>query len=610
MKKLLIIVLVMLMAGYAFAQVNVDVAGKIYNQFRWTDAISSMGAHTEHAWAASRDDVLKGNFVRSEVEFEVNATVSKYVKTYLRIKTIFDADDGNSSVEANASTWQTYWDANTGWFKLRGFRIDYLPPWNSVDVIQLGTPMGLGFSKWFMADRRYIDRDNAKGIYIKGNFGDKAKWNLIRMWQPNWQGWNWNTGDFKAEDGTWALNVNSQPMDNFGIAFDAVWYADTEFDSEDIENPNFAPADTTDIDDPNGIMTTKEIYQAFGFGLSGNYDLSDAVSFGFNGMFTGQSIDDALDADEDNIIDGFGGWEPCPQYASIFAPSFIFNIKTTDPFEIGFSPNLQFFNISHNYVSYWGSRREDDLLMINGGIDGIRNTYGEDLGLNTFLWGGTQNGVRHEFRDNDNLRLGEGLVESPVGYWGGTFDFNYDFDVITLLGQFNYIGRTDDTGGVIDEEDPNFDGPDSLMIYMPAHDFSGMVAEFGLKGKAGKINYGLGFRYGNWVDNKKKDIDDDFARTAMVIQPSFGLQLTDALNFELKPAYMTITDEMTDEIDGDTSMETSNIVISHKWVYNFGGFDFWLRGEHQIKSFDDKVDATEEFDLSGNTLHAAWEVKF
>ena len=58
--------------------------------------------------------------MRTEVEFEINATISQYVKAYLRAKTIFDADDTDEN--PNAAAWQTYWDAKTGWFKLRGFR--------------------------------------------------------------------------------------------------------------------------------------------------------------------------------------------------------------------------------------------------------------------------------------------------------------------------------------------------------------------------------------------------------------------------------------------------------------------------------------------------------
>jgi hypothetical protein len=596
MKRVIIVGLILSLVTIAFAQVKVDVAGKIYNQFRWTDGISDMGAHTEAPWNGGRMDPHKGNFMRSEVEFEINATVSRYVKTYLRMKTIFDADDDYAEGEVSAAAWQTYWDAKTGWFKLRGFRIDFMPPMQYVDVIQLGTPMGLRFSKWFMADRRYIDRDNAKGIYVQGNMGETWKWNLIRMWQPAWQGWDWNTGDFKTEDGTWALNVNTQFGHNFGLGFDAVWFIDKEFDPTDPDNPNFVSGD----EDPDGMMSTKPMYQAYGFGMNTNYDLSDAVGIDLVAMLTGQTVDDSLDVNEDNIIDNFGGWEPVPKYASVTSPSFIFTLKTTDPFDMGLTPNLQFFYIHHNYVSFWGSRREDDMLMINGGVDGIRDTYGERLGLNTFLWGGGQNAVRHEFRDNENLRLGEGLYESPVGYWGGTLDFSHHLQAMTISGQFNYIGATNDTGGDTDKEDELYEGDGNM--YLPARDFAGMVAGLGLKGKIAVMDWGLNFRYGNWIDGKDADDDnDDLETTAMVVELPLGRQLTNAMHLEVKPAYQQIVDSV-----GGEETTRDRIIISHKWVYNFGGFDFWLRGEHKFYSTD--IDGDD--DLSSNTLHAAFEVKF
>ncbi|MBN1327483.1 MAG: hypothetical protein JW996_06000 [Candidatus Cloacimonetes bacterium] len=612
-KRLVIIGLVLALASLAFAELGFDVAGKLYNQMRWTNGASGFGAHT-NIWAG-RDNERFGNFVRSEAEFEINATVSKYVKVYMRMKTIFDSDDYGEPNDgsANASAWQTYWTDQTGWFKLRGFRIDFMPPFEYVDVIGLGTPMGLRFSKWFMADRRYIDRDNAKGIYVQGHFSDQMKWNLIRMWQPDWQGYNWGTGSFHAEDATWAFNLNNV-LDNFTLDFDGVWYIDVEFDPEDYDNPNYSGED----DEPDGTMSGNWPYMAYGAALSGSYDFTDAMGLDFNVMMTGQSFDtDLADADEDNIVDDWADWWPSPKYASVMTPSGVLSLLTTDPFDNGFSPNLQFFYIHHNYISYWGSRREHDLLMIDGGIDGIRNVYGDRLGLNTFLWGGDQIGVRHEFRDNDFLRLGEGLVESPVGYWGGTFDFDFDLDTVTLMGQVNYLGATDNTGGDVDKEDPNYDGEGDL--YMTPRDFSGLVANLGVKTKVSTFDLGLEFRYGMWQDNGIGEMEesredytaDDHSTNAMVIEPMLAKQLTSAMSMELKPRYQTVKDEYG---DGDYESTTSDIVISHKWVYNLGGFDFWLRGEHLFRTseytYEEETRSTDEHDYSSHTLQAAWEVKF
>ena len=85
-----------------------------------------------------------------------------------------------------------------------------------------------------------------------------------------------------------------------------------------------------------GILETKEAYNAYGFGLSGKFDITDEMLFDFNGMMTGQKFDDAYDADDDNIVDGYGYWEPVSKYVSVWAPSGVVSFKTTDPFGIGF----------------------------------------------------------------------------------------------------------------------------------------------------------------------------------------------------------------------------------------------------------------------------------
>ncbi|KQC07687.1 MAG: hypothetical protein APR54_00685 [Candidatus Cloacimonas sp. SDB] len=604
-KKLMIIGLVLLFVSSVFAEVRVDWGGNLYNQFRWTNAMAGYGPHTSPG--EGRDSERYGNFVRTEAQFEMNATVSQYVKVYLRIKTIFDSDDPGASNDnsANASAWMTYWDDTTGWFKLRGFKIDFMPPWEMVDQITLGTPMGLRFSRWFMADRRYIDRDNAKGIYVMGHFGE-MKWNFIRMWQANWQGYNWGTGGFLAEDATYAINLNNYFTDEFYFALDGVMYMDTEFDPEDVDNPNWDGI--TDAEDSNGAMAAMARYIAYGLGISGTYDFSDVMGLGYNVMYTGQMHDeDSADEDGDNIVDDWADWWPSPKYTSVGSPSFIFTFNSTDPFDNGFSPKAQFFMIDENYISYWGSRREHDLLMIDGGIDGIRNVYGTRLGLQTFLWGGDQIGVRHEFRDIDFLRLGEGMVESPVGYMGGTFDFDFDLDAATVMGQFNYLTATNNTGGATDEEDDLYDGDGDM--YLAPRDFSGMVGGLGVMTQVSGVKLGINVRYGNWSDGVDEDNEmDDINTMAMVIEPVVSKQLSPALNLELKPRYQTVVDEYGEDADSKTTC--NDIVIQHKWVYNFGGLDFWLRGEHVIGSTETETDRADKYEYTTHTLHAAWEVKF
>lgn len=604
MKKIIFAALLIVMS-MAFAETKLEFGGNIYNQYRWTDANTSiggpfgaLGAHTT-AWAG-RDQISKGNFMRTEVGLELNATISKHVKAYVYAKTIFDSDDGNSSEGANAAAWQTYWDDKTGWFKLRGFQIDLIEPVKFIDQVTLGTPYGLPFSKWLVADRRYIDRFNTKGIVVRGNAGKMVKWNAAKLWLPRWQTLGWGATDdettwrnaFQAEDGNWVANVEMVPTDAFQISLDGAVYIDNEFDPEDGDNG--AEGDT-----PDGIKDIDSRYMNYGIALTGKYDLTDEMSLDFCGLFTGQTVNDAFDSDDDNILDANLPWGtgPVPGYKDVSAPGGLLSWKTSDPFGVGFSPNVQGFYIHHNYVALNASRREHDMLMMDGGVDGLKD-------LNTFFWGGGQGAARHI--DNDNLRLGEDMYEASYGYTGATLDINQDLDFASLDAQFNYIMATDNTGGKTDEDDPDFDGEGDK--FMAARDFSGMVFDLDLKGKLNKFDLGVEFRYGLWEDLKDEDSNlDDHSKTAMVIGCTVGKQLTKSFSLEVNPAYHIISEEMdfNTEEDGLETMDDNRIAISHKWVYNFGGFDLWIRGEHvfvQGDSYDE--------DLSANAIHAAFEVKF
>ena len=84
------------------------------------------------------------------------------------------------------------------------------------------------------------------------------------------------------------------------------------------------------------------------------------------------------------------------------------------------------------------------------------------------------------------------------------------------------------------------------------------------------------------------------------------------MSVELAPRYQSIVDDYG---DGCCTYTVNDIVLSHKWVYNYGGFDFWLRGEHTIRGWEDEWEVTrdtesEDGDYLTHTLHAAWEVKF
>ncbi|MDO9576426.1 MAG: hypothetical protein Q7J16_00925 [Candidatus Cloacimonadales bacterium] len=632
MKKALVVVVCLMMVGVMFAVVNFDLGGKIYTQYRWTNAsggvywlsndFGSFSAGTPYWPKYSRYDKKYANFMRTEAEFEVNANISKYVKAYLRTKTIFNSDESNGDGESSASSWADDWDDSRGFFKLRGFLIDVNPNINIIDKISLGTPMGLPFNRWLVADRRYIDRDNIKGIVVRGNLGDNYKWNIARMWNAGYMGPGWNgLNSFRSEDATYAFNFATNQFDDLlALNLDAMYFSDA------------ALADTVDFH-----IEREDDFNELGLTLDAQINVSDEITFNLLGLYSQQKYSDDLDANDDNIADNVAWvtpqtpsswWGINEPYADITTMSGIASLKTTDPFGIGFTPSAEFFYIDDNFYSPFGSRREYDMLMINGGIDPLRYTdkdYDTEGGrehqsLNTFLYGGGQSAVNEAMTDNNFMRLGEDFYESPIGYWGGTLDLIYDLDAVTLAGQINYLGATDNNDGSIDEEDENYEGSDvtNCWYYQEPRDFSGLVGDISAKTKISDFDLALNLKYGDWTD-VRADYDSlnavvgthDVELASIVFEPMVGKQLTKTIKLEFRPRYQQMVHTVT--YTDEDEYTTSDFVINYKLIYNFGGFDFWVRGEHFFRTFEQSLAAgsnPDALDLSWSTIHAAFEVKF
>jgi hypothetical protein len=648
-------------AGKPGPRQKLDIAGKLYTQYRWTNAsganywvsdnFGGYSAGPTNFPQYGRHDKKFGNFMRSEAEVEFNAMASRYVRLYLRFKTIFNSNETGGLGEHSASSWADDWDNTRGFLKLRGFLINLNPEFgvdfidNYVDRIELGTPMGLPFNRWFVADRRYIDRDNLKGIVFRGNGGEMVEWNIARMWNATYMGPAWGgINEFKTEDATYAMNLMAMLSEQMTLDFNTMWYSDANLNPKDFDSPNYNPdldeAETED--DMDGNITRDDDYNQLGLALNLKYDVSEAMSLEALGMFTKQMYPDRMDLNEDNIADPLAWvghdtpphwWGTNEPYADVSTMNGILTFRSTDPFGNGVSPRFEVFYLDHNLYNPYGSRREHDMLLMHGGINPIRYTAADDgegqrqhQSLVAFLYDGGQSATNVALTDNNFLRLGETFYESPIGYMGGTFDLGVDLDMVSLNAQFNYILATDNNDGAIDEEDENYEGvapdddnPDghaTQWYYQKPRDFSGMVGDFSAKTKVN--DYGLGFivKYGMWADVKANaDESDgifDVEMNAMVAEFMVEKQLTDKLNLEIRPRYQEVI--FTESYDaGDNEYTNNDIVLRHKWVYAFGGFDFWLRGEHFMRTFSQEPaagEAPDDLDLNWSTIHAAFEVKF
>jgi len=642
MKKLVFTLIVALLVFTIFAEIKMDIAGKIYNQYRWTNTTGKIywdsynfGSFSSGStvWPGyGRTDKKEGNFLRTEAEFEFNANVSKFVKSYMRVQTIFNSDETTGDGEHSASSWSDDWDDQRGFFKLRGFLIQVNPDLEAVKLIELGTPMGYPFNKWLLADRRYIDRDNIKAVLIRGNSIGFMTWNIGQFWNAKYMGPGWNgVNSFLTEDYTYAMNMKMEFSDALTTDVNTVWFVDRAINSHD-----------GDLDDTmsDGNYFARADFYDLGLTLDATYNMNDEMSLDGTIIYTMQKYNDALDVNEDNIADNlswvtqktpphwYGINEP---YADVNTFSGILTFKSTDPFKVGFSPKAQFFYLDNNLYTPFGSRREHDMLMMHGGVDALRYTAGDDRAegerqhqsLNAFLYSGGQSAVNEAMTDNNYLRLGEDFYESAIGYTGITLDGDMDLDNFFINGQVNFLIRTDNNDGKIDEEDDNYEGEDTAnaWYYQEPRDFSAIIGDLSVKTRQLEMDWIFRGKFGNWQDVKADYLEGEIQPvgthnielTGMVFEFAVKKQLFSSVSLEINPRYQSLVfnEEGTDfqGAEYDNEYTNSDIVINEKLVYNFGGFDFWLRGEHFIKSLESDL-SDETLNLGWTTIHAAFEVKF
>jgi hypothetical protein len=97
----------------------------------------------------------------------------------------------------------------------------------------------------------------------------------------------------------------------------------------------------------------------------------------------------------------------------------VVRVEFNDPFEVGLGLKLEVFSIGEHFNSVFGARREADVLLTDGFIEG-----GQLPTLN----------IANEFMDFD-----EKFYESAIGWVGFTIVPELEVDDFKLLGEFTYL---------------------------------------------------------------------------------------------------------------------------------------------------------------------------
>jgi hypothetical protein len=356
------------------------------------------------------------------------------------------------------------------YIKIRGLTARFTPGFKWLDSATIGsTDLGM-FDPFTIGKIRYIDRDNAKAILFQGALFDrKLGYDLIRVSLPRlFAGPNFNTGDYTGQDGTYGLQLKLAPSPMFDIVGVAERTRDLEIDPRDRNFDNGRKVTDRFSNDVYGVRFG--IHPSSKIDIRGNYYHSKADS------------DPAFGAPS-----GFGtsGFSPTPA-GEIDDPAYKADVDLNDPFGIGLSFNLEYFNIGAQYESILAARRESDVLLTEG-HDGAfvfpgpdNSAFGVFSGNPTRIgYGGFEGNAQQVATvnvDNEFTDFEEPMAETVIGWKGVTIVPTWTIGGIDLTAEYSHIDYNTnwqawgDTSRAIDNTIyPNFESDAGIGSYRNAY---------------------------------------------------------------------------------------------------------------------------------------------
>lgn len=418
--RFLVVALLLCMVSRASADIGrFDLAGRLYTKWLYRNNDSQgILSYGNPFWP---DDIAGDNGVGTEFELQLFGKVSSRVQAYARLQSRF------------GELWQDWWEsgerkygdqANTSgdslgmnrasYIKLRGTWVRAVIPFSEdwVNSVTIGSSDLSMFNPWTIGKVRYIDRDNGKGVFISGAAlrgllsYDLAAIALPKLYVGPW--WSTGIGDpaltrpFYGQD--WAYGAKLVLAPDFGtFTLISTFTNDLEVDLTDPDAVGSPYGSCTDALGNPIIGCTKD-------------HAVDYYSRYINSVTTLESQVDPLDWLAANLLVGLSISRIDPRltangvalnqgvspvvYKDTQDIAVRVRLEASDPFGFGLSLRGEYFYIGPEWNSIFGARREADVLLTDGFLEG-----GQLPTLN----------LANEFMDFD-----EPFVESCIGWHGGT----------------------------------------------------------------------------------------------------------------------------------------------------------------------------------------------
>ena len=421
--------------------VNFDLMGKLYTKWLYRNN-GSQGVLTKGNpfWP---DNIQGDNGVGSEFELGIRGRVGQHVEAGVRVASRFGAlwqdwwENGDIK-DAEDTSGESLGMNHAQYIKLRGYWIRAQLPIPFVDEIIVGSSdLGM-FNEWTIGRVRYIDRDNGKGIFIQGAFDpDWLRFNVAAIALPKLfvgPGWSTGVGDplvrnpFYSQDWAYGVKLESDPAPGVRLTVIGTLTRDAEVDRTDPDaEATLYPKCEDELGAPvagcknDGAVDTFNRYSNGVLTGEAKIDAWSGGSFDVLGGYSYSRIDKQLAG---NGVHDNGGNFPLP-YDDVHGGFVRARGELFDLGIGGLSAKVEYFFIDEHFTTVFGQRREGDVLLTDGFIEG-----GQLPTLN----------LANEFVDFD-----EPWYESVVGWHGGTLLLDYGGDVVDFGLEGTFISY--DTNG-------------------------------------------------------------------------------------------------------------------------------------------------------------------
>ncbi|MFO0729090.1 MAG: hypothetical protein U1E65_35245 [Myxococcota bacterium] len=321
----------------------------------------------------------------------------------------FENGDKRTKVDASG---ESLGQNHSAPIQLRGIYVRIAEPLPFLDWFLAGSSDLSYWDPFTVGKVRYIDRFNAKGLFLKTHIPGALDILIARIALPKLFGSaNYGsleeplvTNPFWARDAVYALQLATPRglIDGVSMTLNGDVILDEEADKLDPD----APGSTNAVDKPNAVVDTAGRF--IGVNASFGLNITRFDSWRLKGTFA-FSHNAPNAAYVTNLARGGLGFTNIVN-DKVSDVAGVVRLELPNVFGEGRSLKAEYFNIGADFNSVMGARREDDVLLTDGFLDG-----GELPTLN----------IANELIDFTDV-----FYESIVGWHGGTLMFAQEGDLL------------------------------------------------------------------------------------------------------------------------------------------------------------------------------------